>query len=311
MKKSNSSWILDYGASKHVTGRPSEFISYKLYPSSYKKTSQTADGTFQPIKGVGTVKCTPSITLSSVLYVPSFGVNLVSISSFVDQLDCKVFLDHENCIIQERKTGKRLGTGVHHNGLWYLYRRRTDEAICLALSIVASEEEAKVMLLHCRLGHISFDLMSKMFPYEMSKVNKQRLVCDACEFGKYTRTSYVTRGLQSESPFMLVHSDVWTSPIVSVSGVKYFVTFIDCYSRMTWLYPMKHKNEVLDCFKDFCECVKNQFSTHVRIIRSDNGTYYVNTKFRSFLSREGILHQTSCPDTPLQNGVAERKNDIY
>jgi hypothetical protein len=72
----------------------------------------------------------------------------------VDQLDCQIFLDRENCIIQERNTGKRLGTGVHHNGLWYLDRRRTDEAVCLALSAVASEEEAKVMLLHCRLGHI-------------------------------------------------------------------------------------------------------------------------------------------------------------
>jgi hypothetical protein len=107
---------------------------------------------------------------------------------------------------------------------------------------------------------------------------------------------------------MLVHSDVWTSPVVLVSGVKYFVTFIDCYSRMTWLYLMKHKNEVLDCFKDFCACAKTQFNTHVKIIRSDNGTEYVNTEFISFLSREGILHQTSCPDTPPQNGVAERKN---
>ena len=104
MKKTNSSWILDSGASKHVTGRPNEFISYKLYPSSYKETIQTADGTFQPIKGIGTVKCTPSITLSSVLYVPSFPVNLVSISSLVDQLDCRVSLDRENCLIQERKT---------------------------------------------------------------------------------------------------------------------------------------------------------------------------------------------------------------
>ena len=221
MEKCNSRWILDSGASKHVTGRSSEFASYKLYPSSYREKIQTADGTSQPIKGVGIVKCTPSITLSSVLYVPSFGVNLVSISSLVDQLDCQIFLDRENCIIQERKTGKKLGTGVRHNGLWYLDRRRTDEAVCLALSVVAGEEEAKVMLLHCRLGHISFDVMSKMFPYEMSKVNKQRLVCDACEFGKHTRTSYVARGLRSESPFMLVYSDVWTSPVVSVSGVKY------------------------------------------------------------------------------------------
>ena len=61
------------------TGAPDEFISYTPYPSTYKETIQTADGTCQPIKGNGTVKCTPSITLSSVLHVSSFTVNLVSL----------------------------------------------------------------------------------------------------------------------------------------------------------------------------------------------------------------------------------------
>ena len=164
------------------------------------------------------------------------------------------------------------------------------------------------MLLHCRLGHISFDIMSRMFSEQMCKVDKCKLLCDACEFGKHTRTSYVSRGLRSVSPFILIHSDVWTSPVVSLSGMKYFVTFIDCYSRMTWLYLMKHKSEVLNCFKDFCACIRNQFNAHVHIIRTDNGSEYVNNEFRSYLSTEGILHQTSCPDTPAQNGVAERKN---
>jgi len=65
---------------------------------------------------------------------------------------------------------------------------------------------------------------------------------------------------------------------------------------------------VLKCFKDFCASIKNQFDAHVKIIRTDNGTEYVNNEFKSYLSAEGILHQTSCPDTPPQNGVAERKN---
>jgi hypothetical protein len=71
---------------------------------------------------------------------------------------------------------------------------------------------------------------------------------------------------------------------------------------------MRHKSEVLKCFKDFCACVTTQFNTHVQVIRTDNGTEFVNIEFATFLSAEGILHQTSCPDTPPQNGVAERKN---
>jgi hypothetical protein len=62
----------------------------------------------QPVRGMGTVKCTPSITLLSVLYVPSFLVNLVSLSSLVDHMDCRVALDKENCLIEERNTGGSL-----------------------------------------------------------------------------------------------------------------------------------------------------------------------------------------------------------
>jgi hypothetical protein len=72
---------------------------------------------------------------------------------------------------------------------------------------------------------------------------------------------------------------------------------------------MKHKNEVFRCFQDFYAYVKNQFHTQVQVIRTD--TEYVNKEFGAFLSAEGILHQTSCPDTPPQNGVAERKKPSY
>jgi hypothetical protein len=118
----------------------------------------------------------------------------------------------------------------------------------------------------------------------------------------------VSHGLRSTSPFMLIHSDVWTSPVVSISGMKYFVTLIDCYSRMTWIYLMKQKSEVLSCFRDFYAYIQNRFNIGIQIIRTDNGTEYVNHEFGNFLSEKGILHQTSCPDTSPRNGVAERKN---
>jgi hypothetical protein len=167
----------------------------------HKETIQTADGTYQ-------LKCTPSIRLSSVLYAPSFPVNLVSMSALVDDIDCRIIVDRYNCIIEERTTGRRLGVGVRHKGLWYLDRHEKDDALCTALTVVAGDDEAKVILLHCRMGHMSFDTMSKIFPEEMKKVDKEKLVCDACEYGKHTRTSYVSCGLRSTSPFVLIHSDV-------------------------------------------------------------------------------------------------------
>jgi hypothetical protein len=63
---SRSNWILDLGASTHVTGRRSEFASYAPHLPTHEETIQTVDRTYQPVIGVGTVKCTPSITLPSV-----------------------------------------------------------------------------------------------------------------------------------------------------------------------------------------------------------------------------------------------------
>jgi transposase InsO family protein len=187
-------------------------------------------------------------------------------------------------------------------------REGIKDALCTMLVSTMEEKEATVMLLHCRLGHLSFDKIYKAFPNVMCGVDKSKLFCDACEFAKHIRTSYISRGIRSVSPFVLVHSDVWTCPMTSINGMKYFVTFIDCFSRMTWVYIMRHKDEVLKCFQEFCALVKNQFNTQVQMIRTDNETEYVNKEFSAFLSRNGILHQTTCPDTPPQNGVAERKN---
>lgn len=132
----------------------------------------------------------------------------------------------------------------------------------------------------------------------MGLMNK--LKCDACEYAKHTRAIYVSKGIRSIFPFMLIHSDVWTCPVVSVSGMKYFVTFIDCHSRMTWVYLMQHKDEVFKCFQNFYSYLKTQFNVQVQMIKTDNGTEYVNKGFSAFLSEHGILHQTSCPDTSTE-----------
>jgi hypothetical protein len=168
----------------------------------------------------------------------------------------------------------------------------------LMYAATMEDKEKRAMIQHYRMGHVSFDKMSRIFLNVMCGIGKSKLTCDACKYAKHTKASYVSKGLRSISPFMLIHSYVWTSPVVSVNGMKYFVTFIECYSHMTWVYLMRHKDEVFHCFENFHAYVKNQFQVQV----------YVNNTFGDFLSNQGILHQTSCPDTPPQNGMAERKN---
>jgi hypothetical protein len=90
--------------------------------------------------------------------------------------------------------------------------------------------------------------MNRVFPKVMHEVDKKKLKCDSCEHVKHTRAIYVSNGFRNISPFMLIHLDVWTCPIVHVHELKYFVIFIDIHSRMTWVYLMQQKDEVFKCF---------------------------------------------------------------
>jgi len=101
---------------------------------------------------------------------------------------------------------------------------------------------------------------------------------------------------------------VWTSPIPSTSGCRYYVLFVDDYSRFTWLYPILYKSEVFQCFVKFKLLVENLFTTKIKQFQSDNGGEYTSKQFKDYLSQSGILHRLSCPHTSQQNGIAERKH---
>ena len=116
----------------------------------------------------------------------------------------------------------------------------------------------------------------------------------------------MTRALAA---FDLIHSDMWgLSPITTFSGYRYYVTFIDDYTRCTWVYLLHRKSEVFSTFVRFLQMIKTQFRTIVRNIRSDTGGEYISNEFCSYLNQTGILQQLPCPRTFEQKSVIERKN---
>ncbi|BBN68727.1 hypothetical protein Prudu_550S000600, partial [Prunus dulcis] len=123
------------------------------------------------------------------------------------------------------------------------------------------------------------------------------------------RVSFPLSMNKSTVPFAIVHSDVWgPAPISTSSGARWFVTFIDDCTRMTWISLLKTKGEVCTTFQQFYKMVDTQFHAKIKILRSDNGGEFVNHDLCQFLEAHGIEHQRTCPYTPQQNGVAERKN---
>ena len=115
--------------------------------------------------------------------------------------------------------------------------------------------------------------------------------------------------VQSKKRLELVHSDV-AGPMKTESfgGARYFVTFIDDYSRCVTVYAIAHKSEVLDKFKEWEAAVTNQVDCKIKTLRTDNGGEYMSAEFRDLLKEKGIHHETTVPHSPQQNGVTEQMN---
>jgi len=188
-----------------------------------------------------------------------------------------------------------------HDGLYYLDEGSDEVAFATCMSPIQ-----ELLLHHQRLGHPSFATLSRIYPSLFKTCPSESLVCDACELAKHTRGTYPSRGLRSEKPFEVIHSDVWgPCEVNSISGHRWFVTFIDCFSRYTWLYLLKHKSDVFSVFKDLNALIENQFGSTIKILRTDNGTEYMNLEFGISLPRMALniklLALTLLNRTVLQN----------
>jgi hypothetical protein len=127
--------------------------------------------------------------------------------------------------------------------------------------------------------------------------------------GKYAQRPFPPSEHRSKGVLELIHSDVCgPMSVESVSGFKYFVLFIDDYSKKTWIYFLKAKDEVFDKFQEFRALVENQTGRKIRVLRSDNEGEYNSKEFLDYCAAVGIKKELTVPYNPQQNGVAERKN---
>lgn len=286
-------WIIDSGATDHMANNSKSLFNFS--PNSIKSIVSVANGSKVPVLGSGKVNLFSGCPSSNALFVPSFPTQLLSVGRITNSLNCNVIFSPTSVTFQDRTSGKKIGEGVYSHGL-YLFQ--PSSTACHTSSQLESN------VLHQRLGHPSKRVLSSLFP----SLSIESTTCDVCQFAKQSRLPFSISESPSVELFELIHSDVWTSPIHSYDGYKYFVLFIDDRSRATWLYLLKSKNEVCSVFKDFHNMVINQFGAKVKTFRSDNGTEFVKGILPDYLRSHGIILQTSCVGTPQQNGVSERKN---
>ncbi|RVW16413.1 Retrovirus-related Pol polyprotein from transposon RE1 [Vitis vinifera] len=221
-------WILDSGASDHLSGNKDLFSS--ITTTSDLPTVTLANGSQTVAKGIGLALPLPSLPLTSVLYTPECPFNLISISKITRTLNCSITFSDKFVTLQDRSTGKTIGIGRESQGLYHL-TSDSSPAVCISTDAP--------LLIHNRLGHPSLSKFQKMVP-RFSTLSS--LPCESCQLGKHTRVSFPKRlNNRAKSPFELVHTDVWgPCRTASTLGFQYFVTFIDDYSRSQFTSFMSH-----------------------------------------------------------------------
>lgn len=301
-------WIIDSGASTHMSNRKSWFKQIKDTPKPLRVTC--ADGNEVFGAGEGTVVCESGLTVNNVTYVPKLASSLLSVNAIAKKGNVIVFTD-KGCDIYKRDEcevrGKAVVKGVEERGIYKI-------KCCSQGSALVTTEHDKQMLWHRRMGHLGMHnlklLRDKMatgisFPDISSK-----LECISCIMGKQTKQPFrKTDAKRAKEVLGLVHSDVCgPMSIPSMSGFRYFLTFIDDLTRKTFIYFLKNKSEVFEKFTVFKAFAENQCGKKIKILRTDNGTEYVNKRMDDLLKKCGIQHQLTVEYTPEQNGVAERAN---
>ena len=131
------------------------------------------------------------------------------------------------------------------------------------------------------------DLQSKQVVFGLPKFSGRKAqICEACQRGKQHRLPFPNERNRSQNKFDLIHSDVWgPAQNVSLGGSRYFVSFIDDYTRHTWIYLIEKKSEVFDCFRDLKGFVETESGRKIKCLRSDGGKEYFSGQFNGYLQQ--------------------------
>nr|GEW75086.1 retrovirus-related Pol polyprotein from transposon TNT 1-94 [Tanacetum cinerariifolium]GEW85734.1 retrovirus-related Pol polyprotein from transposon TNT 1-94 [Tanacetum cinerariifolium] len=170
-------------------------------------------------------------------------------------------------------------------------------------------------LWHRRLSHLNFDTINLLSKKDIVnglpklKYVKDQL-CSSYKLGKAKRSAFKTKTVPSSKGWLnLLHMDL-CSPmrIESINGKKYIQVIIDDYSRYTWTYFLRSKDETPEILKDFLKMIKRNLQAQVITVRTNRGIKFLNKTLHAYSKEEGIDHQTLIARTPQQNGVVKRRN---
>ncbi|XP_063948067.1 uncharacterized protein LOC135152165 [Daucus carota subsp. sativus] len=216
----------------------------------------------------------------------------------------------EHCEVVSKSTGKTVLKGYRHGNI-YEAKLTLNSAICL-LSKSSVEDSWNW---HKKLSHLNFSNINELVKKDLVRGLPKSVftpdgLCDSCQKAKQRKSSFKSKTEFSIlEPYHLLHVDLFGPVnIMSIAKKKYTLVIVDECTRFTWVYFLHSKDETSSLLIEHVKQLDKISKDAVKIIRSDNGTEFKNSKMEEFCKANGIKQEFSTPGTPQQNGVVERKN---
>ncbi|GJR53845.1 retrovirus-related pol polyprotein from transposon TNT 1-94 [Tanacetum coccineum] len=244
-------------------------------------------------------------------HMTGLGHNLFSVGQFCDG-DLEVAFCSNTCYVRNLE-GDDLLTGGRDSNLYTI--SISDMAASSPICLMSKATSTKSWLWHRRLSHLNFGTINDLTKLDLVdglpkfKYGKDHL-CSACERGKSKKASHPPKLIPSDySKLELLHMDLCgPMRVASVNGKKYILVIVDDFSRFTWVYFLRSKDETPEIIKKFIAQAQLNYKAKVCKIRTDNGTEFKNATLKAYYEKLGIMQQFSIARTPQQNGVVERRN---
>ncbi|KAK1695465.1 hypothetical protein QYE76_012162 [Lolium multiflorum] len=303
-------WVFDSGCTNHMTG--GRGVLDQFIEDINKKSSITfGDNSKGKVLGYGKVAISKDLCLETVMLVEHLGYNLLSIYHLADAGYNSYFTKYYVQVFRSDNL-KLVLVGYVENNLYVvdLSKESPSPSTCL---MAAKHDEG--WLWHRRLGHVNMRNLKQLLKGEhivgltVISFEKDR-VCSACVAGKQLKKKHPIKSIVTTSrPLELLHLDLFgPSHYDTLGGSKYGLVIVDDYSRYSWVFLLKSKDETHREFITFAKKAQRTYESEIKAIRTDNGTEFKNYTMQEFVDDEGIKHEFSAPYTPQQNGVVERKN---
>jgi hypothetical protein len=272
-------WVADSGATHHTTPSVGNISTLRPLASSNPSSIVVGNGSSLSITSVGDSVLPRPFYLNNILLAPDMVQSLLSVHRFTIDNWCSMEFDMFGLSVKDLTTKNKI---VRSNSTDPLSTMRLPGSLTPSSSVVdvlAAVPHALTVVApttwHRRLGHPGPNVLSRTSFIQCTS-NKHDF-CHACQLGKHTRLPFCSSSHRAERVFDLMHLDLLTSPVVSVSGSKYYRVILDDFTHYLWTFPLKLKSDTFTTLSNFFAYVSNQFGRKVKAIQCDNGREFDNS----------------------------------